>query len=421
MELYEHQRKILNDDRKWTGIWHGTGSGKSRTALEIGEGKTLIIVPKQQYEERSWQKNAEAFKIGLSFTVISKETFRRDSELLGYFDTVIVDECHYFTSGLYPDVVSRNRKSVPKTSQLYKSLFQYIRKHNPKRFYLLSATPASKPMAVLAIAWLFCIKWDFFKFRARYYIEKKKGYRTIWIPRQDKKTKEELASYLKQFGYTGKLSDWFDVPEQVSKTIYVGLTKEQKEAILRVEEEDADPMGKRARIRTIENGCLYSMSVSVDGRIHSIGKKTEIIESSKLEHIGSLVEELPKVLIFANFLGQIEQIRMFLEERGVRVFVLTGATKDRKKLIEDAEACEGGVVIAQAGVSSGYELKTYRCAIFASLSPKVLDEIQGRGRILRADALHKNLYVYLVVRGGLDEQCYKSIMNGVDFNEMIYE
>jgi hypothetical protein len=77
------------------------------------------------------------------------------------------------------------------------------------------------------------------------------------------------------------------------------------------------------------------------------------------------------------------------------------------------------VVIAQSQISEGYELKTFRCTVFASKSAMSEDYIQAMGRTLRADALHKNLFVHLVVKGGADERCHKTILSGKDFQERL--
>ena len=48
------------------------------------------------------------------------------------------------------------------------------------------------------------------------------------------------------------------------------------------------------------------------------------------------------------------------------------------------------------------------------------DRIQGEGRIQRQKNIKKNLYIDLVVRGGIDEAIYKCIVDKKDFNERIY-
>lgn len=421
MKLYEHQKKIIQDDPKRSLIALGTGGGKTRVCLELADGRTYVVCPKQQKLDQTWEQNADKFGISKDLRVFSKEEFRRDHRDIGPCDTLIIDECH-FMLGMLPDTQQVKKQMIPKSSQMFKSLLWYIREYKPKRIYLASATPASKAMNVFALAAVFGKVWDFYKFRELFYFERKMGYRTLWIPQTDKQSKDKLAKLVKSFGYTGQLSDWFDVPEQTHKTIYVSLTKDQRDAIKNIESEEADPMSVRAKKRTIENGCLYTYGVTKVSAIEDrLQRKTEYFDSEKIEHIRQLCEEFDKVLIFCAYIGQIKQVEDFLKKEGHRCFVLTGATKERGAVISDANKADSAVVIAQAGISAGYELPSFPCVIFASKSYKYLDYEQGKGRVLRANALKKNLYVHLVVKGGVDEDCHKAILAGQDFHEKVME
>lgn len=417
--LYDHQTKIIRDNPLWTGIFHGTGGAKTRTSLELAEGSTLIIVPKQQRLDRTWEKNRDRFGIIADITVISKEEFRAKWEELPQFLTIIVDEAHTFF-GVTPDTRQLKGAQIPKTSQLFDSLVAFTKKHPPKRFYLATATPVSKPMQVWAIGTLLGKDWNFFRFREKYYIQRKIGFRTIWLPKNTIALKERLIELTKSLGYTGKLSDWFDVPEQTHKTVYFDLTDHQIRMMQEIRSEEADPMALRSKIRTIENGCIYNMGiVSVDKQVDRMIRKQVIIESNKIPYILERAEEFPKMLIFANYLAQVEAIARTLTTAGYKVLALTGSTPDREKVVETAESSEACIVVAQCGISSGYELKTFDCVIFASKSYKYLDYEQGIGRVLRADALKKNLYIHLVVKNGMDEACHDTIMEGKDFQEKI--
>lgn len=417
--LYDHQQRIIRDDPLWTGIFHGTGGAKTRTALELAEGSTLIIVPKQQRLDRTWEKNRDRFGIIANTTVISKEEFRAKWETLPPFVTVIVDEAHTFF-GVTPDTRQLHGVQIPKWSQLFVSLNSYIKKHQPKRFYLCTATPVSKPMNVFAIGTLLGKDWDFFRFREKYYISRKVGFRPIWLPKNTKVLKDKLVEVTKSLGYTGKLSDWFDVPEQTPKTVYFDLTDHQKRMMTELRSEESDPMALRSKIRTIENGCIYNMGVVSDSKhIDRMVRKQTIIESAKIPYILERAEEFPKMLIFANYLAQVEAICRALSKEGYKVYALTGSTPDRQYVVENAEMAEACIVVAQCGISSGYELKTFDCVLFASKSYKYLDYEQGLGRVLRADALKKNLYIHLVVRDGMDEACHDTIMEGKDFQEKV--
>ncbi len=419
--LYAHQKRIIDEDKKWTGLWLGTGSAKSRTALELAQKKILCIVPKQQRLDENFEKTLIEFDIKKNITTLSKEEFRRDWETLPYYDTIVVDEAHYFFSGVNTTTHTKNKVVKPKVSGLFSSLYYYLKKHRPERFYALTATPMSKPMNVYAIMCLFSeTPPDYFGFRQRYYFERKKGYISFWIPRNTPELQNELTEIVKQYGYTGQLSDYFDVPLQSHKTIYVEITKEQKEALHTLHTTDADPMSVRARERTIENGILYDTDISGDGKDFKMSKITRTYKTEKMEHILALAEEFPKLLVFANYIGQVDAIADELRDNGYIVYTLTGQSKDREHVISNANKPEPCIVVAQCDVSSGYELPEFRCTVFASKSFKVLSYIQSLGRTLRANHLRPNLFVHLVTKGGRDEDCHDSIISGRDFSESIH-
>lgn len=418
MDLYEHQKKILAENKTHCGIFQGTGSGKTRTALELAEGGILVICPKQQREDETWQKNAKKFGINKFITVISKEDLRRDWEKIPYFDTVIIDECHTVL-GVMPEFRQRNKIQIPKTSQIFEATLNFLAKHPPKRLYLCSATPVSKPMNMWAIAILLGKKWDFIKFREKYYFPTLMGRRQVWMPKKDQGTKQDLALLVQRFGYTGALNDFVDVPDQTHKEVAIELTDEQKEAIRQLHEVEADPLVRRARQRTIENGVLYGKKIEeVSAQEDKMVSETILFPSRKVDYILERALEFPKLLIFANYKAQIRQISMALNKEGYKVSELTGETKDRGTLIERAEKDDAHIVIAQSGISAGYELPSFPCVIYASKSWQYVHYEQSLGRVLRINKLKKNLYIHLVVKGA-DGDCHKSIMSGVDFQEKL--
>ena len=417
--LYSHQKRIIEENKLKCGLFLGTGAAKTRTALHLAEGRTLVICPKQQREDKTWQKNAEKFNINVDLTVISKEDLRRDWNILFSYETVIIDEFHCNT-GVLPEVRQRKGIQIPKTSQIFEATLNYLKKYPPKRLYLLSATPVSKPMQLWATAKLLGTNWDFFKFRSAFYTEILMGQRRLWIPKKDETTKQRLANLVKKFGYTGSISDFVDIPDQTDKTVYIDLTEPQKEAIKSLNGIEADILVKRTRQRTIANGVLYGKKVeNVGDKVDKMVSDTKIFPSKKIDYILERAIEFPKLLIFANYTAQILEIEKVLKKEGYSVSTLTGQTKDRTTLIQNAEKSDAHIVIAQCSVSSGWELPSYPCMIFASLSYRVVDHIQSKGRILRMNKLKKNLYIYLVVKNTPDSDCYKAIMDGNDFIEKI--
>jgi len=415
LPFYEHQKIIIVEDKKWFGIFQGTGSGKTRSALELAEGKILVVCLKQGYLDKTWEDNAEKFSIKKDLTVMSKEMFRKDWETLPYYDTLIFDEAHTIF-GVTPYMRQRNHVQIPKASQLFEAALGYIQKHNPIRLYTLSATPHSKPMKVWAMAKLFGVNWNFEKFRETFYVSRG-GY---WFSRKDEVTQHRLGLLVQKFGYTGALEDFVDVPEQTHKEVHIDLTKAQKDAIKTLKEEEADPMIQRGRMRTIENGVLYGKDIEdINEREAKMVKSTTIFPSNKIEYILERAVEFKKLLIFAQYTGQINEIARVLREEGYTVSTLTGKTKDRTFIKRVDEDPAPHIIVAQSGISAGYELPSFECVIYASKSGEYVHYKQSLGRVLRANKLKKNLYIHLLVKGGADMDCHKSMMIGEDFQEKL--
>jgi len=419
LPLYEHQKKIIDADLKKCGLFLGTGASKTRTALVMAEGDVLVVCPKQQRDDDTWLNENEKWQTKKGVMVISKEDLRRDWDILPAFDTVIFDECHHHL-GVQPHCVQRNKVEVPKTSGIYDATKKFLEKHPPKRLYLLSATPALKPMSVWAIATLLGQKWDYYEFRRKYYVQIRMGaYRKVWIPKKDEVLKNKLADLIKRFGYTGGLNDFFDVPEQTHKVVEIALSPAQKIAVADISLSEADPLIRRGRLRTIENGILYGKKIEViDGKTDKMTDKTTIFPSKKIDYILEKAQEFPKLLIFANYTAQIIEIAKALHKEGYTVSTLTGKTKDRTFIKKVNESPAPHIIVAQCAISEGYNLGSFPCVIYASKSYRFLFYEQSLGRVLRSDALKKNLYIHLVVKGS-DMDCHDTVMEGKDFQEKL--
>lgn len=406
--LFEHQKKIIQDDPKKVGLWLGTGSSKTRIALELAQGKVLVVAPKTQIEDGNWERENKKWSINKDITTISKETFRRDHATLPVFDTVIIDESHT-VCGLTPNFRQRKRVRIPLASQLFEAVQTYLVRTTPERLYLCTATPTRNPMAVLAAGWLLGKEWDFEKWRDAFYVRLNMPGKDVYQPKKDSKTKDRLGALVRELGYTGRLSDWVDVPEQTHITKHIPLTTEQQVAIRKLPYDFPEPIVLLGKTHQVEQGILSGDEFNA----------AQYFSSGKLDAILDLLEQYPKVLIFAKYTAQIELLATGISKELIPVFKLTGATKDRGQLMKDAEAAERCVVIAQAQISAGYELPSFRCTIFASESWSVVDHLQAIGRTLRMNRLEKNLYVYLV-SGEIDTAVRDAIENKRDFSERIY-
>jgi len=413
MKLYEHQQKIIREDKSVTGLFLGTGSGKTRIALLLARGKTLVICPKTQKEDKNWERESHKLQqeyIGaFSLTVISKEEFRRDHKKLLAFDTVIVDEAHTCL-GATPNVRWVKKQPIPKCSQLFEALESFIARTKPSRIYLCTATIVRSPMTVWAAGKILGQKWDFYKWRDTFYFRLPMPGREVFQAKNDEFTKSRLAEVVRKLGYTGRLEDFFDVPDQVFRTDHIALTEKQKARIKEMPFEYPEPIVRVGKIHQIENGVLAGDEFSAP----------EYFENAKIDQILDYAIEFPRIVVFAKYKAQIAAIEAALRQAGRKVLVMTGDTKDRGALLLEANKAKECVFIAQSQISSGWELPGYPVMIFASKTYSFVDLDQSLGRIQRANNIKKNLYISLVTKGGVDEAVEKCLAEKVDFNEKIY-
>lgn len=419
IDFLEIQKQIIIEGKDRTGIFLGTGVGKTLTALILAEGSILVIAPKQQMLDKTWEKNAEKFGLEKRITVINYDMFWRKPEEWKQYDTVVLDEGHR-AAGVYPETRQRNRVSIPKASKTFEAILGFLRKYPPKRFYICTATPKGKAMNVWALAKLFGKNWDFYKFRQAFYFKTMMGRREVWLEKKDEATMQRLALAVQSLGYTGALSDFVDVPEQTHITVNIPLTDEQKKAIKDMEADEADPMVRRSRLRTIENGVLYGKRVeSLTDREDVMVKDTKYFKSGKIDYIIERAEEFPKLFIFAAYTAQVEMIASMLRAEGYDAKTVTGQSKDRGTVFAEMEAMEKGIIVVASQICEGYRVPSAPCMIFASKSNRFVHYDQGKGRILDGQHLKKNLYIHLVVPDGADDACHSSIMSGVDFQEKL--
>ncbi len=417
--LYEIQKTIIQDDKKYTGIFLGVGVGKTLPALALARGKTLVICPKQQMLDKTWEKNNEKFKLKKDLTVINYDMFWRTPEKWEQYETLILDEAHR-AFGVLPELRQRNRVQIPKTSKTFEAILQYINKYRPDRFYLCTATPMGKPMNVWAIAKLFGKQWNFFEFRQTFYFPTMMGRRQLWIPRKDEATLRRLALAVQRMGYTGSIQDFWDLPEQTHIEVSIPLSDEQEKALKKLHEDEADPMVRRSRMRTIENGVLYGKKVeTMSEKEDRMVKNTVLFKNGKIDYIIERAQEFPKMFVFAGYTAQVEAIATALREEGHEVKTVTGQTKDRGTIFDEMETMEKGIIVVASQICEGYRVPSAPCMIFASKSNRFVHFTQGVGRILDGQHLKKNLYIHLIVPEGADEDCHKAIMEGKDFEERL--
>lgn len=390
--LYAHQQKLLAKNPKKCLIAHGTGTGKTITALELARQngvQALIICPKAL--KPMWERKKKEY-LPTQHKVLTKEEFRKDADKLSHYKAVIVDEAHHFSG----------------PSTFYKKLKAYIKVHKPEYVWLLTATPyRSTPWNIYRLAEFLGVNWNYMAFKHEYFYEVRMGGRLVPMMRPNKE--KDIANLVHSIGDVVALEDCADVPEQTFETEYLELTPNQRGGIKKLEEPTF--ITRFTKTHCIENGILNSDGYS----------DQQIFDCNKTDRILEIAGENKKIAVICRYNAQIDYYKNVLEKEKYKVFVINGDVKDRDGVVSKIEATEECVVLIQAQCSEGYELPSIGVIVFASMSFSYLDYVQVLGRFLRINKLKKNHYIHLVVAGGFDEDIYKCIMDKRDFDLAIYE
>ncbi len=132
-----------------------------------------------------------------------------------------------------------------------------------------------------------------------------------------------------------------DLPEKVEQLLYVEMTKEQR----RLYEERRlfykEAVSQQIASQGIEKSHFFILQAMLELRqiascpeIRSDGDilspKRELLMEQVIEALGNR----HKILVFANFLSVIESVTSDLENEGIPYLSMTGATRNRKELVE---------------------------------------------------------------------------------------
>ncbi|MBF0100160.1 MAG: DEAD/DEAH box helicase [Desulfobacterales bacterium] len=297
---------------------------------------SLIIMPKSLLF--NWEKEIEKFKPELSYytyhgtsrdLAIAKSknlilttyaTIRNDIEAFQEieFYYIILDEC-------------QNIKNV--SSQISKAVILL----SGKQRLGLSGTPIENNLSELYSLFRFLSPSMFGtvdEFHRNYVNPIQRG--------EDKEALVELKKKIYPFILRRLKKDVLkDLPDKIEQVVYVDMLPEQEIFYEQRRAYYYDTVRSQIAINGIQKSQIFILQALSELRqIATIPEsKTEntIISPKRevlLDHILDVVANHHKVLVFANFLNALDCIAEDLEKNGLDYLLMTGATRDRKQLVE---------------------------------------------------------------------------------------
>lgn len=424
MQLFAHQEAILKRNPERHLLAFGTGTGKTLTSIMLAKHNRthfMVIVPKalitnwkreiaRWYPEamdysvyREYKAKNPQFKLETAiYLVITKETFRRDYKKLPKFNCVIVDETHYFA----------NSKSA-----MTKALLAYLKVHQVQFRWLLTASPFLKDAwNIYTLASLLGTSWNYVSFKHKFFYEVPMGMKKDangrvtprMIPQARPGMEDEVAALVAAIGTTVKMEDCIDMPEAIFEKEEFTLTKEQEKEMKQIM--DPQAIVRFTKLHQISGGSLKGNEYEPD----------RVFDSEKVDRIREIVEENKKVIISCRYLSEIAELERTLISSAKKIFVITGATKDKQAVLDEFERSEEGIILVNAMCSEGWQAPSCQLIVFFSLDFSYKNFLQMCGRIRRIDRPQRVTYLTLTTKDSVDEDVAKAIERKEDFHLAIY-
>lgn len=371
MKPFPHQQKFLDQNPSKAILAWEMRVGKSLPAAQwidnpCRSGNTYIITPKQNVKD--WQG------MGTKATVMTKEAFKKAASTILFPTAIVVDEAHYFASGLF----------IKGRSQLATALYTLLKNNPSCNVLLLTATPIRQN--AWSLHTLLCyigVYYDWKVWRKEFFTLTKLPFLRFpaWIPNKDWRIR--IRKHLEKHCDIVSLKDIVEyLPPAETKIIKI-------------------------KQKPYELPTDQVVNWTHEHR-HEQQGKADIILSLGYK----------KLLIVAHYTQQIDDLAAELSKEK-SVFILDGRTKDADIVKRQAQEAEECYFIVQAQMGFGFDGYMFGAMVFASMSHSCVYHKQMTGRLRHLKFLQPVTYYYLI--GGMwDKRIYDTIILGRDFDPSYY-
>jgi SNF2 family DNA or RNA helicase len=234
------------------------------------------------------------------------------------------------------------------------------------------------------------------------------------------KNLEKLNSIIKKHCYRVTKKDCLDLPEKIYKTVFFDLTAQQKDIYRQAKEEcrivfksEATTFNKLVafgKLSQITSG-YYSHPLSEEPvRIQGATPKIDLL----VDHVLKIVDSGEKVIVWAKYRVEIQDIFIKLREKNISVVQYHGdtTTEARKNAIKNFEKGDTQVFLGNpqaAGI--GITLVAASYVIYFSNSFSLRNRLQSEDRAHRIGQTKNVTYINLAAKDTIDEDIISSLLN----------
>ena len=471
IELWLHQREAISKakPRNYFGLFFDPGTGKTRTVLEILLEKyskrnrqvlpTLILCPPvviQNWKDEFLKyTDIEESRI-ITLTGSGKqrlETFTEsdpESVFITNYETLNMDIFDHFTRWMHTSpqpvcmVLDEMHKIKDPTSKRAKLAHTLARIAHYR--YGLTGTPILNSLMDVFSQFLFLDLGErfgdnFFTFRLRFFRDRNKGMPSHkhfpdWVPLPG--SSQKIKDLIAPVTMTADKSQCLDLPPFVKKTVYVEMGKDQarlyqemkNDFLTSLEVSDGSmrtsiaelAITKALRLQQIVSGHLRVEAEASGGEVATL----KIKDNPRKKALHELLEDLApyhKVIVWAVFKDNYEDIRDVCDKLGLQYAELHGSVKDRDAQIEmfnHSPRCR--VLIGHPGSGGiGVNLVAASYSIFYSRNFSLEFDIQAEARNYRGGSnIHEKITrIDLCCRDTIDELVMIALANKVSISDKV--
>lgn len=400
------------------------GSGKTLIALQfIGTmlyhskiAHALVIAPLTVLEvwedeiEKNWPEHRR-----LTYALLrpdSKTDWRRAGLVITNYD--YARRIKKDLAEWAPDVVVLDESHKAKNPHAKQSKMAHLLGNVCRYAICLTGTPiGNKPLDL----------WSQFKFLMPGLLEDSfrefKDHYSIWggaggFELKKFKNLGELAKIIRPYTRSMKKKDFLQLPDKNFIEVPVEMGEKARAMYKTMEEDFVAYVTKETVVSApIALAKLTKLSQISGGFIRDTEQEeNHDVHRAKLEVLKGLTDDLldqevKRVVIFARFVWEIEEIKKMLAEDWVTFVIRDMATSAEKKMAVSLFNESGGAMICQIAASVGANYQSANYMIFYSMDYSFINFAQAQDRIHRIGQSLPCFYYILMCKGTLDRRIYR--------------
>jgi SNF2 family DNA or RNA helicase len=463
--LWKHQVEIVNRAVSCGsfGIFADLGTGKTRSSIEIlrslySESKgflpTLIIGPSVVVE--NWKRELYKYagltdkfvvcltgpgskRINTFLTKVGIEHQHANSKkiVVCNYESLLMDQLFELLCDWSPQIIVFDESHRLKNIQAKRTKLAIKLADKAKHKFLLTGTPILQSLLDVFSQYRILDGGDtfgknFYIFRNTYFTDKNAGMPGFkhWPDWKLKDTAiDSIKTKMFQKAMVVKKSECLDLPPLVKKIVYVDLSKEQQVHYESMKKNFITFINEKASIAELAITKALRLQQIVSGFIKtedgSIIKLKTNPRAVALKELLSDIATDHKVIVWACWKDNYEQVRQVCEELNIKFTELTGETSQslRQQAMDDFNKDPSVRVFLgnQGAAGIGVNLVSASYMIYYSRNFSLEQDLQSEARCYRGGSeIHEKITrIDLVAKDTIDEKIMEALANKQDISERV--